>query len=72
MEGKKMPDSDELKDLREKHADVLNPAVDSIVHWQEPMLGDGGPPPTEEKFQESFKKSLKIRMERGCKLRDKL
>ncbi|MFZ2310053.1 MAG: hypothetical protein WAW11_00725, partial [Patescibacteria group bacterium] len=62
----------ELENLEKKHADVLNPAVDHIVNWQEPMLGNGGPPPTEEEFQERFKKSLKIRMERGGKLRDKL
>jgi hypothetical protein len=72
MEGKKMVEPNESENLEKKHADVLNPAVDNIVHWQEPMLGDGGPPPTEEEFQERFKKSLKIRMERGCKLRDKL
>ena len=56
MGGNKMSDSDELKNLREKHADVLNnPAVDSIVNWQEPILGDERPLPTTEQMRKSFK-----------------
>lgn len=66
MEGKKMTnsDSDELENLRKKHADVLNPAVDHIVNWPEPILGDGAPPPTPEQFTRTMKMSLEILLDK--------
>ena len=56
-----MPNSNELENLRRKHADVLdNPAVNSIVNWQEPVLGDGAPPPTPEQYTKTAKACLKV------------
>lgn len=50
-----MTDSDELKNLQEKHADVFNPEVDNIVNFEEPVLGDERPLPTTEQMRKSFK-----------------
>jgi|GEM_PF-3022657 len=59
-----MSDSDELKNLREKYADVLNPAVDHIVNWPEPILGDGAPLPTPEQYTKTAKKCLKVLLDK--------
>lgn len=54
-----MNDPNELKGLREKHADVFsNQTVDNVVNWREPILGDGRP--ETQKSKKDFKKIVKI------------
>lgn len=64
-----MNDPNELKELREKHADVFeNAVVDNVVYWREPVLGNGDP--GSERPQLDIKKMTGILEDRTAQIFD--